>query len=130
MSGEIKFADRCYGKNYVRLLHVTREGLRHDVKEIEVDTALTLLGVDDYTKGDNKQVIATDSQKNTVYALARKHGVASIESFALTLATHFLRTYAHVNCARIRIRQQPWKRIRDENAKVRFQKKLSMKYID
>ena len=73
---DIQFVDRCYGKNYVRLLHVRRDGIRHYVKELEVSTALTLNDAQDYLKGDNSKIVATDSQKNTVYILAKKHGVS------------------------------------------------------
>ena len=74
----------------------------------------------DYTEGDNKPVIPTDTIKNTVYYLAKKHGVSSyshtqyhlsfslsltpprliqvktIEGFALLLSEHFLSFYSHV----------------------------------
>ena len=32
-----------------------------------------------HTEGDNSHVVATDTQKNTVYAFAREHGVGSPE---------------------------------------------------
>ena len=73
---DIQFVDRCYGKNYVCLLHVKKEGSHHHVKELEVSTALTLNDAQDYLKGDNSKIVATDSQKNTVYILAKKYGVS------------------------------------------------------
>jgi urate oxidase len=73
---DITFVDRRYGKNYVRLLHVRRDGRRHEVKELEVNTALTLNDAQDYLAADNKKIVATDSQKNTVYVLAKKLGVS------------------------------------------------------
>ncbi|WAR30341.1 URIC-like protein, partial [Mya arenaria] len=45
---------------------------------------------------DNSDVIATDTQKNTVHVLAKQHGVKNIETFALILSEHFLRKYPHV----------------------------------
>ena len=82
MAGELSdsqvlFADRRYGKNYVRLLHVRRDGNWHDIKELEVSTNLTLNDTRDFVFGDNSQIIATDSQKNTVYILAKQNGVSS-----------------------------------------------------
>ncbi len=38
-----------YGKSYVRLLHLRREGPVHTIREFEVDTSLTLNNVKDYT---------------------------------------------------------------------------------
>lgn len=70
---EFKFTG--YGKNYVKLLYLRRDGDIHFVKELEVSTELTLNNVKDYTHGDNSDIIATDSQKNTVYVMAKQHGV-------------------------------------------------------
>ena len=39
--------------------------------------------------GDNRAVLATDTQKNTVYAFAKEYGVGTPEEFALRLARHF-----------------------------------------
>ena len=72
---QVEFTDRRYGKNYVRLLYVRRNGLVHDVKELAVNVALTLKSAGEYVQGDNTQVIATDSMKNTVYVLAKLYGV-------------------------------------------------------
>ena len=73
---DVVFAERQYGKNYVRLLHVRREGKRHYIREIEVNSRLKLNSVKDFVTGDNSDIIATDSQKNTVYILAKQHGVS------------------------------------------------------
>ena len=75
---EVEFVDRQYGKNYVRLLHVRREGRQHYIRELEVNTKLTLNNAKDYMKGDNSSIIATDTQKNTVYILAKKFGVSTL----------------------------------------------------
>ena len=48
---DIEFVDRRYGKNYVRLLYVKRQGRVHEIKEIEVNTALTLNDTRDYLAG-------------------------------------------------------------------------------
>lgn len=45
-------------------------------QELEVCTALTLNNHRDYMHGDNNDVIATDSQKNTVHVLAKQFGVS------------------------------------------------------
>ena len=47
-------------------------------QELEVCTALTLNNHRDYIFEDNADVIATDSQKNTVYILAKQHGVSTL----------------------------------------------------
>ena len=50
---------------------------------------------DTHETGDNRAVLPTDTQKNTVYAFAREHGVGSIEEFGLRLARHFVDVPAH-----------------------------------
>ncbi|KAG7207294.1 hypothetical protein KM043_008962 [Ampulex compressa] len=100
-----------YGKNNVKLLYVKRnDALRHEIREYEVDTHLRLGSQKDYLHGDNRDVIATDSQKNTVYLLAKKYGVKSPEEFALLLCAHFLYTYKHVEEVHINIEEYPWTR--------------------
>ena len=47
---EYTIADREYGKSWVKLLHVKRDGDVHSIKEYEVDTYLTLDTVKDYVK--------------------------------------------------------------------------------
>ncbi|KAK2144123.1 hypothetical protein LSH36_783g00006 [Paralvinella palmiformis] len=108
---QVEFVDRGFGKNFVRLLHVKREGTWNRIKEIEVSTKLTLSSVKDFLHGDNSDIIATDSQKNTVYILAKKHGVSCIEEFGMILAAHFLKQYSHVTKADIYIEEKPWNRI-------------------
>lgn len=61
--------------------------------------------------GDNSDIVATDSQKNTVYLLAKQHGVKSPEEFALLLVRHFLKQYRHVAEAHVHIQEYPWKRV-------------------
>lgn len=68
-----------------------------------------------YFLGDNSDIVATDSQKNTVYLLAKKFGVKSPEEFALLLTNHFLNKYRHVKEAHVHVEEYPWNRIRYQN---------------
>lgn len=69
-----------YGKAGVRLLKIKRNGKYHSIKQIEVSTELKLNNYSDYLYGDNASVVPTDTQKNTVYALAKEHQVRSLSS--------------------------------------------------
>ncbi|XP_031632131.1 uricase [Contarinia nasturtii] len=113
---EFEISDTGYGKDHVKILHVRRDGNVHHIKEFEVNTHLKLYSKKDYLNGDNSDIIATDSQKNTVYLLAKKFGVKSPEDFALTLTRHFLSKYRHVKEAHVHIEEHPWDRIRYTNA--------------
>ena len=44
-----QFLERKYGKYWVKLLHVSREGAKHSIREYEVNTLLTLDSDKDYT---------------------------------------------------------------------------------
>jgi len=101
----------AYGKSQVRLTRVTRHADRHDLKELSVAIQLEGDFARSYLDGDNRQVIATDTMKNTVYVLAKTLGVTDIESFGLALARHFLQEYPQVTRAAIELDEQLWQRI-------------------
>lgn len=49
MNDEFKIIDKGYGKSWVKMLHIKREGRKHTIREYEVDTRLTLSTERDYT---------------------------------------------------------------------------------
>jgi urate oxidase len=99
-----------YGKAEVRLLHVSRFAPRHEIADLNVSVTLAGDLADTYLTGDNAKVLATDSQKNTVYAFARKFGVTPIEEFGHHLTGHFAE-FPPVDRARVRVEQYGWRRI-------------------
>ena len=101
----------AYGKSRVRLTKVVRAGSTHDL--FEIDAAVQLEGdfAAAYQDGDNRNVIATDSVKNTVYVLAKENRFASVEEFGLILARHFVATYPQVSQATVELAQASWRRI-------------------
>src|SRR4051794_40834032 len=106
-----RLAADSYGKSDVRLTKVTRRGDIHQLTEMSVSIELRGEFTRCYTEGDNSMVIPTDTQKNTVYALAKKHAFESIEQFGKILAKHFIDNFAHVSCATVSIEQTLWNRI-------------------
>ncbi|XP_077986644.1 uricase-like [Glandiceps talaboti] len=100
----------AYGKNNVRVLRIRREGTIHHIKEVEVNTELTLATRKDYIRGDNGDVIPTDTQKNTVYGIAKTKGIATIEQFGMDLCTHFLSTHPQVTKVNVYMEEAPWRR--------------------
>lgn len=101
----------AYGKSDVRVTKIIRKADRHEFKELHVDIQLEGDFSDTYTTGSNKNVVATDSMKNTVYALAAQHPLETVESFAKHLADHFLNKYEQVSQATVQIREGLWNRI-------------------
>lgn len=107
----IRLTSQRYGKSSVRLTKVTRHMDRHELMELAVDVALEGDFAESYLTGDNRRVVATDTMKNTVYAMAADHPLVDPESFAVSLANHFVDRNEHVTSATIDAAQTPWVRI-------------------
>ncbi|KAL5484625.1 hypothetical protein EMCRGX_G021154 [Ephydatia muelleri] len=101
-----------YGKNAVRVMRVKKNGSHYSICEFDVKVQLQLATDKDYTSGDNSDVVATDTMKNTVYVLAKNSAYDSPEQFALILCSHFLDTCKQVVRVTISIEQAPWERMR------------------
>lgn len=99
-----------YGKAETRLVRIYRDAPRHEIRDVNVTTALRGSFEDAYLTGDQSKVLPTDSQKNTAYAYAKEHGLGSIEDFGLTLARHFVDDVEPVSGARIEIEEFGWRR--------------------
>jgi urate oxidase len=100
-----------YGKAEVRLVRVGRESATHTLTDVNVSVALAGDLADTHETGDNSKVLPTDTQKNTVYAFAREHGVGQIEDFGLRLARHFVSSQPSIERARVSIEEYAWRRL-------------------
>jgi urate oxidase len=108
----VRLGANQYGKAEVRLVRVTRDTERHEIEDLTISTQLRGAALaDSYTSGDNAKVVATDTQKNTVYAFAREHGVHSPEEFLLRLGRHFTTAYDWYDGATLSADQHAWSRI-------------------
>ncbi len=110
----IVFGPNQYGKAEVRLVHVDRTGDQHRITDLTVSTALRGDFAAAHLAGDNSHVVATDTQKNAVFAFAKEHGVGEIEDFALRLGRHFVDGFEWVSGAKVSIDQHAWNRIEDD----------------
>ncbi|MFH8790650.1 factor-independent urate hydroxylase [Streptomyces roseoverticillatus] len=100
-----------YGKAETRVVRVTREGPVHHIRDLNVSIALSGAMDDVHTRGSNAGVLPTDTTKNTVFAFAKEHGIASAEEFAERLARHFVSRQETIHTARIRVEEYGWDRI-------------------
>jgi urate oxidase len=110
-TGRTVLGHNSYGKSGVRLVKVKRGAGRHDLWDLDVAVALEGDFEAAYVEGDNAGLLATDTMRNTVYALARDHLTGSIEEFGLALVDHFLEAGPTVDRAEVTITQFPWNRI-------------------
>jgi urate oxidase len=99
-----------YGKAEVRMVRVTRDA-EHRLRDWNVSVSLAGDMTAVHLTGDNTTVLPTDTQKNTVYALAKRLSDAEPETFALALAEHFVSRQASISRARIAIEQYGWNRL-------------------
>lgn len=100
-----------YGKAETRVVRIYRDRPRHEIHDLNVSTALRGDFAAAHTEGDQSGVLPTDTQKNTVFAFAKEHGVDQIEDFALTLGRHFVNDIESVDGALISIDEFTWSRI-------------------
>jgi urate oxidase len=105
----IELGANRYGKQSIRLVRVVR-GPVHRVRDLTVDVSLEGAFEAAYTRGDNGSVVATDTMKNTVYALAPEHLTGAIEAFGIALARHLVAAEA-VSRATVSIREHAWQPI-------------------
>ena len=105
-----ELGDNRYGKSRIRLVTVRRGPDQHHLRDLTVAIALEGDFGAAHTHGDNKNVIATDTMKNTVYAFARDRLTGSPEAFGLELARHFA-SHPVVSRASVDIDEHGWSRV-------------------
>ena len=111
---EVILAANQYGKAENRVVRVVRDTARHEVTDLNVTSQLRGDFEAAHTQGDNSHVVATDTQKNTIFAFA-KDGISSPEAFLLRLADHFTGDFDWVTGGRWAADQFGWTRINDHD---------------
>lgn len=109
----IRLSKTSYGKSAVRVMKLIKHADRHEIKEVEVSTLFEGEFEEAHTQGDNSNVLPTDTQKNTVFALAKDHPLHTIEDFGLHLAKHFLGENPQIHKVRIELARKQWTAILD-----------------
>ncbi|HEX4002494.1 MAG TPA: urate oxidase [Candidatus Acidoferrales bacterium] len=107
----IRLGQNDYGKSRVRLLRVTRREDKHEIKELTLAIRLEGDFETAHTKGDNSKILPTDTMKNTVYALAKKHPMGAVETFCGVLVEHFLGRNPQVRRVHVHAVEHLWARI-------------------
>ena len=103
--------EHWHGKSRVRVLKRTIQGSTHNVLELTV--AIQLWGDTSHVflNGDNTDLVATDTMKNTVYCVAKTTNYDSLEQYGLALSQHFLSNYPVLSKVQVNIREHPWIRL-------------------
>jgi len=109
----VELAAAKYGKDNIRVYKVVRDAASGTQTVYEMTICVMLEGdiAPSYTVADNSCVVATDTMKNTVYILAKKHEVHPPELFAATITNHFLEKYPQIHAAHVKIVCHRWTRM-------------------
>ena len=108
---KIKLTKNAYGKNAVNLSKIIRHADHDEFRHISVNISLEGDFETAHTVGDNTKILPTDTQKNTVYALAKQNFTLGIEEFGLTLSNHFISNNPQVSKATIEIEEHLYSRL-------------------
>lgn len=103
-----------YGKAENHLVRITRDTDRHEIEDLSITSQLRGDFDAAHYEGDNGHVVATDTQKNTIFSFARD-GVGSPEAFLLRLAEHFTSEFDWVSGGQWAAEQFGWSRIEDHD---------------
>lgn len=102
-----------YGKDNVRLYKVDRDE-KNGIQSVTEQTVCCLLEGDidtSFTEADNSVVVATDTQKQTIYILAKQNPISTPEKFAAVISNHMVSKYPHIHAAHVKIIQHRWTRM-------------------
>jgi urate oxidase len=100
-----------YGKAENRVVRVYRDTARHELRDLNVSTSLRGDFTDAHMTGDQAAVLPTDTQKNTVYAYAKKVGISSPEAFGIALGERYLAACPAADAARVELEEYAWERL-------------------
>ena len=107
----IVLGPNSYGKSETRVVRIVRDTPRHEIRDLNVSTALRGDFAAAHTDGDQSDVLPTDTQKNTAFAFAKKHGIDSPEDYALALGRRLLEATPAATGAAISVEDYAWDRI-------------------
>ena len=110
-------SDNFYGKSRVRLVKVVRDNETHHLYEWNVNVFLTGDFEACFVDGDNTGLLATDTMKNTVYAVARNSTATTPEDFGIEYAQFIAGRNPQITHVRVYIEEKLWIRIKADGVR-------------
>ncbi|WP_420593907.1 factor-independent urate hydroxylase [Deinococcus sp.] len=107
----VRLGENSYGKAEVNLMKVNRSADRHELRELTVRVAMTGAFDAAHVQGDNTDLLATDTVRNTIYGLAKEGFTASPEAFGKELLAHFIQTGPRVTGGFAEFTEYQWERL-------------------
>jgi urate oxidase len=109
-------ATAAYGKSKVRLARLFRDGESHRFSDCEVTVTCHGRFEATHASGDNTGLYATDSMRNSVYALAAESRDEEDEAFALRLTRHLLDAGPLADSVEVQLAERSWRRLEQGDA--------------
>ena len=100
-----------YGKAESRVVRIYRDTARHEIRDLNVSSAIRGDFTDAHVTGDQAQVLPTDTQKNTAFAFAKEYGVRSPEEYAVALGRRLLEATPAATGVLVNVEEFAWDRV-------------------
>eukprot|EP00301_Raphidiophrys_heterophryoidea_P024998 c8276_g1_i1.p1 GENE.c8276_g1_i1~~c8276_g1_i1.p1 ORF type:complete len:338 (+),score=81.66 c8276_g1_i1:90-1016(+) len=100
-----------YGKQSVPVFKIRKQGQKHSVTDMMIRIMLEGQVSKSWLTGDNSEIVPTETQKNTCYALALNTDFDSIEDYGLALARDMLERHKHISKVNLDISERKWERV-------------------
>ena len=107
----VKLGENNYGKAEVNLMKVRRDSARHEIQDVQVRVGMYGDFDAAHAAGDNTDLVATDTVRNSIYGLAKEGFGDSIEEFGKELVAHFCKVGPKVTGAFAEFTEHLWERI-------------------
>eukprot|EP00052_Salpingoeca_macrocollata_P001317 m.24935 g.24935 ORF g.24935 m.24935 type:complete len:301 (-) comp11284_c0_seq1:316-1218(-) len=104
--------DATYGKQSVPVFKVVKHGKKHTVIDMQVKIMLEGNVKDSWLTGENHQIVPTETQKNTCYALALQTDFDCAEDYGIALGNDMLARHKHIDRVKLEIAEKKWDRVK------------------
>ena len=108
---KVKLGENNYGKAEVNLMKIKRDTARHEIHDVQVRVAMTGDFEAAHVHGDNTDLIATDTVRNSIYGLAKEGFQGSVEVFGKELLAHFVKVGPKVTGGFAEFTEHLWERL-------------------
>lgn len=99
-----------YGKQSVPVFKISKQGPNHSIIDMVVKIMLEGDISQSWLTGENHQILPTETQKNTCYAIALKKDFDSVEDYSLALARDIMSRHKHITKITVEGFQRVWHR--------------------
>lgn len=100
-----------YGKQSVPVFKIEKLGPKHSVIDMVVKIMLEGDIKESWLTGENHQIVPTETQKNTCYALALENDFDCLETYGIALGRDMLARHSHLTTVKLEMLERIWTRV-------------------